>query len=146
MFYAFVMAFLTLTDSAVDPPCPWTCARVNFVDGVNCTDGSTCCGVGTMHTSCVQTNGTTKCCEHFDDSKQCEVADDCCGSGGPDASSLSYCCKDGSKCCGGIQTDDESLCCNATATCCRGSAWPRDTYWCCPQGKTCDVDKYSSCT
>ena len=129
----------------VPPNCPDTCPGFNCEpnEGYNCTGkNNTCCGAGTLYgPSCMPSDGSTKCCTHYLSAKVCGANQDCCGFGGPGASSESFCCSEGTKCCQ-LGTLPGVCCDQTTAPVCCGVnlAYP----WCCPEGRTCGQN-YTQC-
>ena len=152
MYIATLGALLLVVVTAQVPhPCPFTCPGYDCQNdpsctgpnptpsescGYNCTGkNSTCCGAGLLYgPSCMPGDGSTKCCTHYLAATVCDANQDCCGYGGPGASSESFCCSEGTKCCQAGTMP--GVCCDqATAPVCCGVNGPYP--WCCGEGRTC---------
>ncbi len=84
---------------------------------LNCTVNQQCCGSGLMDPTCFVPSSTLFCCTWYLDAALCPSEAQCCGSGGPGASSVAFCCSAGASCCS-RGAGSNSVCCAADETCC----------------------------
>ena len=118
-----------------EPNCPYAGSSGG---GVTCdTATETCCGYSSMNPQCIPNGSTDKCCPWYLASTTCTATQSCCGGSGPGASSVAFCCDEGSTCCSARSpTAGPSSCCPAGSTCCAGAS----IGLCCAAGEECVPD------
>ena len=109
--------------------------------GICCAEafGAPECCPSFMAPSCCGTH--EKCCTHYAGSGCCPKEEECCGSGGPGASSYTFCCAKGKKCCGQACCG-QATCCDDDAVCCGSGG---SFAWCCAQGLKCGAPASGDC-
>jgi len=127
------------TSSPTSAPPANNCPGAAGTAGVNCSEGTTCCGYGTMTPSCLPADGSKKCCTWYLSSTQCDPDAVCGGSLGPGASSYAQCGAPGSSFCNkGFGSN--SFCADETYNCC---GYQSAYSFCCPQNCGCNNGNYT---